>query len=309
MSAEQPYHRGPIIIALILAVLLVLGVLFGAKMVYQRAAQQPVHMSTIDAPDADQCAPLLDALPATLLGHPRAELADPAPEGAAAWSSNSQERVTLRCGIGLPLQYTVLSTTTEAAGTSWLRIADATPGSTLETWYAVDRFPIVAVTADKQSLKGAENPVQDLESAMAALSRTKVDPNPAPLVELERQDGESCSQFMNALPKTLGEYTRANVPLEEYMAAWTADGLEPVVLRCGVQDPPGYQPGVQLQQVNNIPWFEDTTLAHGTTASTWYALGRTTNIAVSMPKTAGNTVLVDLGTAIERNINEQARAQ
>ena len=103
MSAEQPYHRRPLIIALVLAVLLVVGVLAGAKIVYDRAAHQPVGMSIIEAPDAATCGPLLDALPATLAGHPRAELADPAPEGAAAWASNSTDRITLRCGISLPL--------------------------------------------------------------------------------------------------------------------------------------------------------------------------------------------------------------
>ncbi|MDO4685356.1 MAG: DUF3515 domain-containing protein [Corynebacterium sp.] len=305
MSAEQPYHRGPVLIALVLAILLVVGVLIGAKVVYQRAAQQPVHMSTIDAPDADQCSPLIDALPDTLAGHPRAELAEPAPHGAAAWASNSTDRITLRCGIGLPLQYTTLSETTEVAGSNWLRITDTTPGSTLETWYSVDRFPIVAVTADQQALGDADNPVRDLESAMKSLKQTKIDPNPAPLTDLEQGDASSCEPLLDALPKQLGEYTRSSATLPENTVAWTAKGLEPVVLRCGVADAPGYHPGVQLQQVDEVAWFEDTTLAHGTTASTWYALGRSANVAISMPQGTGNAVIVDLSTAIARNLSEQ----
>ncbi|MDO5077972.1 DUF3515 domain-containing protein [Corynebacterium sp.] len=305
MSAEQPYHRRPLIFALVLAVLLVVGVLTGAKIVYDRAAHQPVGMSIVDAPDAAACGPLLDALPDTLARHPRAELADPAPEGAAAWASNSTDRITLRCGITLPLQYTKLSETTQAAGAAWLRVKDATPGANLETWYTVDRFPIVAVTAAAD----ATDPVAGLDEALSKLDAKKFEPHPVPLTDLKRGNADACPQLMNALPETLGEYQRSDIKLEQTMAAWTATGLEPIVLRCGVADAPGYAAGAQLQQVDNVPWFLDTTLASGTTAGTWYALGRSANVAVSMPQSAGNTALVEFTTAIDRNLSEQAPAQ
>ena len=302
MSAEQPYHRRPLIIALVLAVLLVVGVLAGAKIVYDRAAHQPVGMSIIDAPDAATCGPLLDALPATLAGHPRAELADPAPEGAAAWASNSTDRITLRCGISLPLQYTKLSETTQAAGATWLQVRDVTPGTNLATWYTVDRFPVVAVTA----FADAEDPLAGLDEAISKLAEKTFEPNPVPLADLKAGDATACPQLLNALPESLGDYRRSDdATLEDNMAAWTAAGMEPIVLRCGVADAPGYQPGAQLQQVDEIPWFEDTTLSNGTTAGTWYAIGRQANVAVSMPQGAGNTALVEFSTAIERNLSER----
>ncbi|MDN6246069.1 MAG: DUF3515 domain-containing protein, partial [Corynebacterium casei] len=92
---------------------------------------------------------------------------------------------------------------------------------------------------------------------------------------------------------------------EENTAAWSAPGFEPIVIRCGVAPPAGYEPGEQLQQINDIPWFQDTTLGEGTTAGTWYALGRATDIAVSAPQGVANTALVELGEIISANTAEQ----
>ena len=74
------------------------------------------------------------------------------------------------------------------------------------------------------------------------------------------------------------------------------------MLRCGVAPAPGYAPGAQLQQVNDIPWFEDTTLANGTTSSTWFALDHEAEVAVSMPQSAGNAVIVGISSAISEHL-------
>ncbi|MCK7637820.1 DUF3515 domain-containing protein [Corynebacterium pygosceleis] len=316
MTTEQstPFNRVPLYIALGLSVTLVIGTLIGAKIVYRKAALQPVSMATIDSPDAGspECGRFLGALPGELLGHPRAELADPAPEGAAAWRSDSLSRITLRCGVSLPLQYTTLSGVTEVDGTSWIRVDDATTGSSLRTWFAVNRFPVVAVTADDRSVDGDDSPVGELSGALGSLDRTENTPAPAPLADLVPGDSdEGCDRLLPALPETLGGtagYTRVSAErigaagLPAGSAAWTAEGAEPVVLRCGVADAPSYEPGVQVQQVNDVAWFNDTALANGTTSGTWYALGRTSTVAVSMPQAAGNTAIVTLGDAIARNI-------
>ena len=316
MTTEQstPFKRVPLYIALGLSVALVIATLIGAKIVYRKAALQPVSMSTIDSPDADSpgCSRFLDALPRELAGHPRAELTDPAPAGAAAWRSNSVSRITLRCGVSLPLQYTTLSWTTDVDGTDWIRVDDATTGSSLRTWFAVNRTPVVAVTADDRALDGAESPVAELSGALDTLDRTDPTPAPAPLSELGRgTSDQGCDKLLPSLPEKLSGaagYTRIGddrvsaAGLPAGSAAWTAPGAEPVVLRCGVADAPSYEPGVQVQQVNDIAWYRDTTLANGTTAGTWYALGRTANVAVSMPQAAGNTAIVGLGDAISRNI-------
>ena len=286
---------------------LVLGVVVGAKVVFERAAQQPVGMSDLPAPLAGspECASFIDSLPDDLLGHDRAEIAEPAPQGVAAWASSSTERITLRCGVDLPLQYTDYAPTETVDGVEWLRITDATPGSTLQTWYAVDREQVIAVTADDVALGRHDEPVADLSEAVSALKATQHETFPAPLSQLASGDTEVCGDLLAALPDTLAEdYRRAEVP-EENTVAWTANGREPVVLRCGVAPPENYQPGLQLNQVNDIVWFEDTVLASGTTAGTWFALGRETDIAVSTPQDVSSGVLVQLGDVIAAETAEQ----
>ncbi|MEZ2189627.1 DUF3515 domain-containing protein [Corynebacterium sp. CCM 9204] len=323
MTAEQstPFNRVPLFIALGLSVALVIGTLIGARIVYQRAALQPVSMSMIDSPEADspECARLTDTLPDELLGHPRAELTEPAPPGAAAWRSNSTTRITIRCGVSLPLQYTTLSRPTEVDGTHWFRVDDATTGSSLRTWFSVDTSPVVAVTADDKSLSGTDHPLAELSGVLGSLPHRNQEAAPPPLADLAPGSSDTdCDKLLLSLPERLAGdtgYARLDDSgikasgLPTGSAAWIAPGVEPVVLRCGVADSPSYEPGVQVQQVNDIAWFEDPRLANGTTAGVWYALGRTTNVAVSMPQTAGNTAIVVIGDAITRNIPGKTGAQ
>lgn len=295
---ETVYRKTPIVIALVLAIGLVFGVIFGAKVVYERAAQQPVAMASLDAPDADspECREFVQALPDAFAGHKRAKLADPAPAGAAAWSSNSAERVTLRCGVSVPLQYTAITPLQDVDGVQWMRVDDATPGSSLHTWFAVNKFPLVAVTADDPALNGKELPLQDLP--LDALKDQGAKPFPIPLAHEQTVASKSCDALLDALPEQLDDaYAIATTNLPQ-TKAWTSVGKEPVVLRCGVAFPKEYQAGAQLQQINGVPWFEDTTLGNGTTASTWYPMGRDVVIAVSAPN-EGNSVLVELTKAIQ----------
>lgn len=310
-SADSPQlsrsGQTVIYLSLGLALLLVVGVLVGAKIFFDRAGNQPVAMSPLPGPatDSPECAQLIENLPDEVLGHDRAEIVEPAPDGVAAWNSSSTEEVTLRCGVELPLQYTAYSRPLEVDGVEWLQIRDATPQSTLQTWYTVDREQVVAVTADEPSLGGADHPLEDLSEAVSALPAADHEPNPTPLSGLAAGDTTVCGDLMANLPATVAEeYERIDVA-EEYTAAWTAPGLEPVVLRCGVAPPENYEAGAVLNQVNDIPWFEDTTLANGTTASTWFALGRATDIAVSIPQATGNAAVVELGEVIAEHTPEQ----
>ncbi|MEJ5928232.1 DUF3515 domain-containing protein [Corynebacterium sp. H128] len=304
-SGDSQFNTTPLYIALALAILLVVGVLIGAKVVYTSAASQPVGMTTLDAPEAgsQECQDFLTALPKKVLGHKRAEIADPAPEGAAAYASNSVEQVTLRCGISLPLQYTEVSPLTEVDGMKWLQVVDATPGSTMQTWYSIDTFPAVAVTADAESIGRADNPVSDLDVAMGKLKQQHSTPHAIPLTELDapQANNEQCLALRHSLPAELGEgYTRdTNAPAD--IAVWTKPGQEPIVIRCGVTDPEGYTPGAQLNQVDQVTWFQDTTLANGTTSGAYFALGRDIVVAMSMPTGAGNTAIVTLSKAIAAN--------
>ena len=163
-TAHEPQiNRTVVFVSLGLALALVLAVLVGARVFYHRVALQPVAMSELPAPEASspEYASLIDALPGSLAGLKRAELAEPAPAGAAAWRSSSTERITLRCGVDIPAQYTPYSQTQDVGGAQWLRVDDATPGSDLTTWYAVDRVPGGQVRArggvvDAQPLRAAD---------------------------------------------------------------------------------------------------------------------------------------------------------
>ncbi len=302
-SASQ-LSRSVILALLGLAMVLVVGVLVGVKVFYDRVALQPVALTDLPSPQADspECTQLVDALPATLLGHRRAELAEPAPQGAAAWQSSSTQRVTLRCGVDAPLQYTEYTPTEEVGGTRWMRIDDATPGSTMTTWYTVDRFPVVAVTSDESALNG-KNPLPKLD--LSALQKRDMEPAPAPLSTLAAGPADHCDALMNDLPGSPAEgFTRLGADRVHTpdTAVWVAAGREPIVVRCGVADPENYTPGVQLYQINDVTWFEDTKLANGTTSATWFALGRDAVVAASLPQAEGNGAVTALSEAIGRNV-------
>ncbi|MDY3127070.1 MAG: DUF3515 domain-containing protein [Corynebacterium sp.] len=304
------FNRTAVIASLSLSLTLVVGVLFGAKYFLTHVARQPVSVSELPSPLAasPECTQLIESLPAELMGDPRADIAQPRPAGVAAWATYSTEATVLRCGVDMPMQYTTYSATEEVAGVSWLPVRDMTPGSSLTTWYTTDFTPAVAVTtfSDKEPSK--------LADALSVLPHNPPAPRPAPLSQLNQAANASeCQSLLAHLPDNLGEdYERKDVE-ETFTAAWSARGREPIVVRCGVTPPQGYEPGVTLQQVNDIPWFEDTTLGEGTTAGTWYALGFVTDIAVSAPQVAANTALVQIGTRIHEHLapatNECAGAQ
>ncbi|WP_115684721.1 DUF3515 domain-containing protein [Corynebacterium senegalense] len=300
-------NRGVAYVSLALAVALVIGVLAGAKFFFDRVALQPVSMTELPSPKAGsaECAQLVDALPTSLADHRRAELAEPAPAGAAAWQSSSTERVTLRCGVDAPAQYNEYSPTEEVGGTRWLRVDDATPGSTMTTWYSVDRDPVVAVTSDEAGLNG-HDPRAELD--LSALPQAQLRPAPAPLSDLASGPAEGCSALMADLPGTVAEgFERLGADRvgAADTAVWVAEGREPIVVRCGVADPENYEPGIQLYQVNDVTWFEDTTLANGTTSATWFALGRGAVVAANLPQAEGNEAVTTLSEAIARSLPER----
>lgn len=298
---NTPFNRTAVFTSLGLALFLVVGVLFGSKYFFNEYARQPVAMTPLPSPEAgsQQCAAFVESLPDRMGGLPRAELADPAPEGAAAWAETSDQPTTVRCGVDLPFQYTQYSTTESIDGTQWLHVKDMTPGSTLTTWYTTNRFPIVALTSWSDQFP------EDISPVVAELEEQTQTPRPAPLSELAQADNaNTCSALDKSLPAlgALAEgYTYNTRFSSDHTHVWTADFREPIVVRCGVVEPAGYEAGVQLQQIDDIPWFEDTTLAEGTTAGAWYALGRNVNVAVHTPQDAAQEALVVISRAIAEN--------
>ena len=305
---DAQFNRTTIYVSLGLAVALVLGVLVGARVFFNRVALQPVAMTQLPAPEASsaECTSLIDALPSTLASLKRAELAEPAPEGAAAWQASSTERITLRCGVDAPAQYTSYAQTEDIDGARWLRVNDVTPGSTLATWFTVDRSPVLAVTADTQQLRDGTAPVSGIDTA--ALTGPAPEQHPAPLADLaaggdaagaDGADGAgACDSLLAAAPDSIAEgYTRVDA-VSEQTVAWSAAGQDAIVLRCGVADPENYGPGARLDQINGVPWFEDVKLANGTTASTWFAMGRDVQVAASLPQAESNEAITNLTNLI-----------
>ena len=304
---DAQFNRTTIYISLGLAVALVLGVLVGARVFFNRVALQPVAMTQVPAPEASsaECTSLIDALPSTLADLKRAELAKPAPEGAAAWQASSTERITLRCGVDAPAQYTPYSQPEDIDGARWLRVNDATPGSTLATWFTVDRSPVLAVTADTQQLRDGTAPVAGIDTA--ALTGPAPEQHPAPLADLAAGGGAgaaSCNSLLAAAPDSIADgYTRVDA-VSEQTVAWSAEGQDAIVLRCGVADPENYGPGARLDQINGVPWFEDVKLANGTTASTWYAMGRDVQVAASLPQAESNEAITNLTNLVAEHTGQ-----
>lgn len=355
LAATDPVEgigRAPIYTSLGLSLGLVAVVLAGARIIGGGAPT--VTLSDLPAEHADsaECQQLIDSLPDEVADLPRAEIAEPAPAGVAAWAAGSsgaggnyRDQVSLRCGVDTPFQYSEYSHTqvVEADGasssdnasdsssdgntaTEWLEVQDQTPGSTLTTWYSTNRFPTVAVTVDRAgngtagndgagddgaddgaggnakapdsaaaTTREAHKAIAQLTGATEALELRKHQPHPAPLSELASGTPEDLAACQSLISAAQDGFT----PAEGYelydgtakdTIAWTHPGYEPIVLRCGIADP-DVPLGERLQQINEVPWFEDTVLADGTTASTWYPLGREVAVAVSTPQAAAQESL------------------
>ena len=304
---------------LVVSIVFVLVCLVGAKMVYDRERLAPVGVTYYPAPYADdaRCTDFLSALPEDIGDFTRVPIIDPAPAGAAAFSFDSRTRITVRCGVDLPFQYTALSDTVDTAGVTWLKVTDPTTGSDLVSFYTTNRFPVAVVTTTTGQLRD-NDPLDMVAGAAETLQVHRHPLNPTPLSGLETVAGgtgkSDCTKLLQALPATIGGsagYTRAtpdqlaDAGVEQPAAAWVADGLEPVVLRCGVPNSAEYKPGVSLQQVNGIAWFEDTVLSNGTTAGTWYLQGRSTTVAVSVPQSVAPTAMLEISDTIADNIGEK----
>lgn len=350
LAATDPVEgigRAPIYTSLGLSLGLVAVVLAGARIIGGGAPT--VTLSDLPAEHADsaECQQLIDSLPDEVADLPRAEIAEPAPAGVAAWAAGSsgaggnyRDQISLRCGVDTPFQYSEYSHTqvVEADGasssenssgspsdgntaTEWLEVQDQTPGSTLTTWYSTNRFPTVAVTVDRAgngtagddgaddgaggnatapdsaaaTTREAHKAIAQLTGATEALELRKHQPHPAPLSELASGSSDDLAACQSLISAAKDGFT----PAEGYelyddtakdTIAWTHPGYEPIVLRCGIAAP-DVPLGERLQQINEVPWFEDTVLADGTTASTWYPLGREVAVAVSTPQAAAQESL------------------
>lgn len=171
--------RALVIVATVLGVALAVGVaVFGLSQPSRSGdhprADGPLPLVPVEAPKAGSrpCAKLVAALPRQLPSADgdlaRRRLADPAPEGAAAWGSG--DPVVLRCGLRKPPELAPDSALQVVNGVQWLWLE--AKGSA--TWYVVDRPVYVAVTVPEAAGTG---PVQALSDLVAdTLPATPVRP-------------------------------------------------------------------------------------------------------------------------------------
>ncbi len=226
-----------IILSTVLAVALIVAVITAAKITVDRKVYAPMAMGPVDAPEASSqvCADFVDRLPGDLGRFRAVELREPAPSGAAGYRDSSGAELSVRCGVNVPDQYTVLSPVFSAGEVRWTAVSDATPGSDLRTWYAVGGSPAVAVTtsADVGGALGAVGSA--LSSIYDANSPAKPAPYPlsdAPVAGGSEGSGEAgppgaaggsegsggsgtsggetespaCRKFLESLPSALGSW-------------------------------------------------------------------------------------------------------
>lgn len=310
-QARAGLSRTTTVLALLLALAFAGAVIAGAKVLVDRNVYTDVSMGPVDSPDADSpsCTRIIDALPERTGDYRRVGVTDPAPVGTAAYRDSGGTELTVRCGVSVPAQFTTVSDLISHGGTEWLRIDDATPGSDLSTWYSLSRTPVVAVTGSVSTGSSLDRMVNldGIGSAVAGQADGNAPTaRPAPLTELKDAAGArstSCPAFTEALPESFGDYRR-RTDAPDGLVVWTAPGREPVVARCGVAMPSGYAAGVKLTQVNQVPWFEDSALASGSTAGIWYALGFSDIVAVSLPLEIGDTVLPEVSRSIVTTMDQ-----
>lgn len=126
---------------------------------------------------------------------------------------------------------------------------------------------------------------------------------PAPAAE-----SADCGRLLSILPNDLDDFARAPLvdPAPAGAAAWQAEAVEPVVLRCGLDRPVEFDQAARLDVVNGVQWFQVDGAEQGLEASTWYAVDRTVYIALTVPDGVGPTPLQAISDAIVETLPETA---
>ncbi|SOX52989.1 DUF3515 domain-containing protein [Mycobacterium ahvazicum] len=170
--------RALLIAAVVVAVLAIGIVLVIAAT--REAPPQPVALPTVPAPQADSpaCHALSAALPQRLGDYQRAPLAQPAPEGAAAWRTGTgNEPLVLRCGLDRPTAFVVGSPIQIVDRVQWFEVAaeqQSAGDAGRSTWYTVDRPVYLALTLPSGS---GPTPIQQLSEVIdRTVTAVPIDP-------------------------------------------------------------------------------------------------------------------------------------
>ncbi|MGF0309661.1 DUF3515 domain-containing protein [Rhodococcus sp. 14-2483-1-1] len=147
--------------------------------------------------------------------------------------------------------------------------------------------------------------------AAIAVNRSPVH-DPVALGPVDSPDATSaqCASLLDALPEDLGDYTAAELadPAPAGVRAWVSaeENAEPVVLRCGLTRPVGFDVAAPLQVIDGVQWFEVSGEDDGIDASTWFVVDRGVYIALTIPGDSGPTPLQDASSAVSNALPQQA---
>lgn len=177
-DADTGPPRALMIAAVALAVAAI-GVILAIAATRQ-APPQPVPVPAVPAPQAGSpaCRALSGALPRQLGGYQRAPLAQPAPQGVAAWRAGPDgEPVVLRCGLERPADFVVGSPIQVVDRVQWFEVAagqQSAGDAGRSTWCTVDRPVYVALTLPAGS---GPTPIQQLSEAIDhTIAAVPIDP-------------------------------------------------------------------------------------------------------------------------------------
>lgn len=164
----------PALLAALLAAVAMIGIVL-AIAAPRTTPSPPVVMPAVAAPHAaaPACQALLETLPHQLGDYRRADIAQPAPEGAAAWQADDGEAVMLRCGLDRPPDFVVGAPIQVVDAVQWF----GAHTNDRATWYTVDRPVYVALTLPPGS---GPTPIQQLSKLIGdTIATAPVDPAPA----------------------------------------------------------------------------------------------------------------------------------
>ncbi len=192
--------RGLLIAAVVVAIGAIVGILVFAALRQSPVTQPPVPIVGVPAPKAESadCRTLTDSLPDQLGDYHRAQAADPAPAGAAAWRpADDGDAVILRCGVERPDEFVVGVPLQVVDEVQWFRVGEAGAGKDgvgeagagkdgvgeagagedgRSTWFAVDRAVYIALTLPQGA---GPTPIQEISDLIAKkLPARPVDPAP-----------------------------------------------------------------------------------------------------------------------------------
>ena len=124
--------------------------------------------------------------------------------------------------------------------------------------------------------------------------------------DVEGADARACGSLLAAVPDRVAGLGRQDVePARAYAAAWGEDS--PVVLRCGVPRPAGFDRFAACQETNGVGWFIPEEQIVGEPVDiTMTTIGRAQNVEVVVPAEhwPPADAMVDLAAAIKQAVPE-----